>query len=182
MSLPWNDWKLLCKYNKLYSNSISMESASTPWHPCNWVKFIWKFETFFIPPFTALICHLILAIHQTRQINIFFFYWAVRHTFFLKYLKNKAVVSQCVAYLLYTLWKHWMWKTNKRELHSVVQNIFGLKIFKPVWFLFSFVSDYGNVYYTKQNLKNKKYIYQTTSVTFQRRKNGVQTPPCFHIT
>ena len=31
------------------------------------------------------------------------------------------------------------------------KSFWGLKIFKPVWFLFPFVSDYGNDFYTKGN-------------------------------
>ena len=41
-----------------------------------------------------------------------------------------------------------------RQMHNFMLwfKIFGgLKIFKPVWFLFPFVSDYGNEYCTKEN-------------------------------
>ena len=34
--------------------------------------------------------------------------------------------------------------------YAVVQNFFGLKIFKSVWFLFPFVSDYGTAINTAQ--------------------------------
>ena len=40
---------------------------------------------------------------------------------------------------------------NSTDVYVVFPNFFGLKIFKPVWFLFPFVSDYGNEYWTKEN-------------------------------
>ena len=38
-----------------------------------------------------------------------------------------------------------------QQTYVAVQIFFDLKIFKPVWFLFSFVSDYDNESQTKEN-------------------------------
>ena len=53
--------------------------------------------------------------------------------------------------LVLLLWSKQINISSIHNVYVVVQNYFGLKIFKPVWFLFSFVSDYGNEYYTKEN-------------------------------
>ncbi len=39
-------------------------------------------------------------------------------------------------------------------LYVVVEFIFGLNFFKPVWYLFPFVSDYDNEYETMKNKKS----------------------------
>ena len=67
----------------------------------------------------------------------------------LKDRSQKFIVMEKMIFLPWT----YMASDNSEQhnVYVVVQNYFGLKIFKPVWFLFSFVSDYGNEYYTKEN-------------------------------